>query len=93
MNCVCYNLMNRFQEHLTNLLTTLINNRMRSGTPSTDDGNYQPNLNLLEDNNTGSFDGNTFFYVFLILLGIVTLSSILSSRRGRRIRGNGSSLN
>ena len=90
MNCVCYNIMNSFQTQLENLLSTIVNHRLNSGTPSTDDGAYQPNFNLLDNNNSRSFDTNTFFYFCLILLAIVTLSTMMSSRR--RIGGNTSSL-
>ena len=92
MNCVCYNIMNRFQNSLGEIISALVNNRYNSGLPSTDDGNYRPNFNLLDENNSGSLDGNAFFYICMILLAIVTFSSILSTRR-RRLVGNGSSLN
>ena len=93
MNCVCYNLINRLQTELGNILSTLVNNRISSDTPSTDDGAYQPNFHLLDDQNTPhSFDINTFFYIFIALLAIVTLSSFMGSRR-RRIIGNTSTLN
>ena len=93
MNCVCYNIMNRLQTSLTNLITTAANNRINSGSSTTDDGNYRPNLNLLDNNNQNtSFDLNTFFYVFLILVTFFSFSSVINSRR-RRIGGNGSSLN
>ena len=84
--------MNRFQTQLGNLLTSVINNGINSRLPSTDDGAYRPNLNLLDQNNSSSFDTNTFFYICIILLAIVTLSTMIGSRR-RRIVGNTSSLN
>ena len=93
MNCVCYNIMNILQNHLGTFISTLVNNRLNSGTPSSDDGSYQPNLNLLNLNDPDSFDSNTLFYICLTILAIVTLSSIISSRRRRRLGGNGSSLN
>ena len=92
MNCVCYNIMNRFQNELGNLLSSVINHRINSGLPSTDDGFYQPNLNLLAQSNSNSFDTNTFFYICMILLAIVTFATMIGSRR-RRIVGNTSSLN
>ena len=93
MNCVCYNIMNNLQTSLANLLMTAANNRINSGSSTTDDGNYRPNLNLLDNNNENtSFDLNTFFYVFLILVTFFSFSSIMNSRR-RRIGGNTSSLN
>ena len=92
MNCVCYNLMNTLQNHLGTLISTLVNNRLNSGTPSSDDGAYQPNFNLLNQNDPGSFDSNALFYICMTILAIVTLSSIISSRRRRRFGGNGSSL-
>ena len=91
MNCVCYNLINRLQTELGNIISSAANNRINSGLPSTDDGAYQPNLNLLEQNNSGSFDTNTFIYICMILLAIVTFSSMFRSRR--RIGGNSSTLN
>ena len=91
MNCICYDIMNRFQTQLGNLLSSVINNRINSGFPRTDDGAYQPNLNLLDQNNSGSFDANTFFYICMILLAIVTFSTMIGSRR-RRIVGNTSTL-
>ena len=93
MNCVCYNLLNRLQSELGNILSTLVNNRINSDTPRTDDGAYQPNFHLLDDQNTPrSFDTNTFFYIFISLLAIVILSTLMGSRR-RRIIGNSSTLN
>ena len=92
MNCVCYNIFNRLQNELGNLLSSVINNRLSSGTPSTDDGAYQPNFNLLDNGNSRSFDTNTFFYIFMILLAIVTLSTMIRSRR-RIGGGNSSTLN
>ena len=92
MNCVCYNIFNRLQNELGNLLSSVINNRLNSGTPSTDDGAYQPNFNLLDNGNSRSFDTNTFFYIFMILLAIVTLSTMIRSRR-RIGGGNSSTLN
>ena len=92
MNCVCYNIMNALQTQLSNLLTTLVNNRINSGSPSTDDGSsYQPNFNLLDQDNSTTFDANTFFYICMILLAIVTLSSMIGTRR-RGIGGNRSTL-
>ena len=92
MNCVCYNIINRLQTELGNLISAVVNNGISSGTPSTDDGAYQPNLHLLDQDTSRSFDTNTFFYIFIILLGIATLSSLIGSRR-RRIIGNASTLN
>ena len=92
MNCVCYNIMNNLQTSLANLLMTAANNRINSGSITTDDGNYRPNLNLLDENNqNNNFDLNNFFYVFLILVTFFSFSSIMNSRR--RIGGNTSSLN
>ena len=92
MNCVCYNIINRIQTEIGNLISTVVNNRINSGTPSTDDGSYQPNFNLIEHNNTG-FDINTFFYICMILLALVSLSTLMGSLRRRRIGGNTSTLN
>ncbi len=92
MNCVCYNLFNRLQTELGNIITALVNNRINNSRPSTDDGSYQPNFNLLDQESSRGFDGNTFFYICMILLAIVTLTSMITSRR-RRIVGNSSSLN
>ena len=93
MNCVCYNIINRLQTSLANMITTAANNRINSGSSATDDGNYRPNLNLLDGNNQNtSFDLNTFFYVFLLLVTFFSFSSVINSRR-RRIGGSGSSLN
>ena len=92
MNCVCYNIMNNLQTSLANLLMTAANNRINSGSSTTDDGNYRPNLNLSDENNqNNNFDLNSFFYVFLILVTFFSFSSIMNSRR--RIGGNTSSLN
>ena len=85
--------MNRLQDSLGSILSSLVYNRLNSGLPSTDDGAYQPNFNLLDENNSGSFDSNAFFYICMILLLIVTLSSMISMRRRRRLGGNGSSFN
>ena len=84
--------MNRLQNNLGALISTLVNNRYNNGLPSTDDGHYRHNLNLLNENDDATFDGNTLFYICMIILAIITFSSILSTRR-RRLVGNGSSLN
>ena len=86
MNCVCYNIINNLQRQINNLFTTVANNRLNSGSSSTDDGAYRPNLNLLNtgDQNT-SFDLNTIFYIGLILMTFFSFASILNSRR----RGTG----
>ena len=91
MNCVCYNIINRLQESLGTLISTLVNNRVNTGLPSSDDGTYQPNFNLLNQNNPTSFDSNTFFYICMILLLLITLATMLTSRR-RRLGRNGSSI-
>ena len=92
MNCVCYNIMNALQTQLSNLITALVNNRINSGCASTDDGSsYRPNVNLLDQGNSTTFDANTFFYICMILLAIVTLSSMMGTRR-RGIGGNRSTL-
>ena len=92
MNCVCYDIMNALQTQLSNLLTAVVNNRINSGAPSTDDGSsYRPNFNLLDQGNSTTFDANTFFYICMILLAIVTLSSMMGTRR-RGIGGNRSTL-
>ena len=92
MNCVCYNIFNRLQTELGNLISSAAFNRLNSHNHSTDDGPYQPNFHLLDNNTSSSFDTNTFFYICMILLAIVTLSSMIGSRR-RRIGGNSSILN
>ena len=84
--------MNRLQENLGTLISTLVNNRFNNGLPSSDDGAYQPNFNLLNENNSSSFDSNTFFYICMTLLLIITLTTMIISRRRRRLGGNGSSL-
>ena len=60
--------MNRLQENLGTLISTLVNNRFNNGLPSSDDGAYQPNFNLLNENNSSSFDSNTFFYIVIIII-------------------------
>ena len=91
--CLLIFYMKRLQDSLGTLLSSLVYNRLNSESPSTDDGAYQPNFNLLDENNTNSFDSNSFFYICMILLLIVTLSSMISTRRRRRLGGNGSSFN
>ena len=93
MNCVCYNIINNLQRQINNLFTTVANNRLNSGSSTTDDGAYRPNLNLLNtgDQNT-SFDLNTIFYMGLILMTFFSFASILNSRR-RRTGGFTSTLN
>ena len=91
MNCVCYNIMNAIHNHLGNLASSLVNNRLNSGQPSSDDGAYRPNFDLLNQDNTGSLGSNALFYILMIIIAFVTLSSFINSRR-RRLGGNGSSL-
>ena len=93
MNCVCYNIINHLQRQINNLFTTAANNRLNSGSSTTDDDAYRPNLNLLNtgDQNT-SFDLNTIFYIGLILMTFFSFASILNSRR-RRTGGFTSTLN
>ena len=94
MNCVCQNLYNRIQNSLREMITTLAYNRINNEQPSTDDGSYSPNLNLLNRNNNNNyFDSNLFFNIFFFLLALVTLSSLISFRRRRRLGGNNSSFN
>jgi hypothetical protein len=84
--------MNDLFKQLSNLLTALVNNRINSGSPSTDDGSsYQPNFNLLDQGYSTTFDANTFFYICMILLAIVTLTSMMGTRR-RGFGGNRSTL-
>ena len=89
MNCVCNNLYNMIQNNLREMVSTYANNRINSGSPSTDDGAYNPNLNLLNRENN-NFDSNLFFNIFVFLLALVTLSSFVNYRRRRRLGGNGS---
>ena len=83
MNCVCYNIMNRFQNSLGNLLSTLVNNRFNNGLPSSDDGTYQPNLNLLNDNDSSSFDSNTFFYDITFNYNINNYDNFKKTKKNR----------
>ena len=93
MNCVCYNIINNLQRQINNLFTTAANNRLNSGSSTTDDGAYRPNLNLLgAGGQNTSFDLNTIFYIGLILITFFSFASILNSRR-RRTGGFTSTLN
>ena len=94
MDCICNNYYNMIQNSLSQLITTIAHNRMNSNLPSTDDGSYSPNLNLLnrEDNNN-SFDSNFFFNFLFFILALATLSSFINFRRRRRLGGNNSSCN
>ena len=83
--------MNALQNHLGNLISSLVNNRLNSGQPNSDDGTYQPNFDLLNQDNSDSLGSNALFYIFMIIIAFVTLSSFINSRR-RRLGGNGSSL-
>ena len=92
MDCICYNIMNSIQTSLANLIRAAAQNRINSDLSSTDDGNYQPNLNLLNNNNSNtSYDFNMFFYFIIILITFFSFASIYNNRR-RRIGGNGSAL-
>ena len=93
MDCICYNIINNLQRQLNNLLSTAANSRLNSASSSTDDGLYQPNLNLLDtERQNASLDLNTFFYITLILITFFSFTSMMNSRR-RRIGGNTSTLN
>ncbi len=94
MDCICNNYYNMIQNSLSQLITTIAHNRINSNLPSTDDGSYSPNLNLLnrEDNNN-SFDSNFFFNFLFFILALATLSSFINFRRRRRLGGNNSSCN
>ena len=94
MDCICNNYYNMIQNSLSQLITTIAHNRINSNLPSTDDGSYSPNLNLLnrEDNNN-SFDSNFFFNFLFFILALATLSSFINLRRRRRLGGNNSSCN
>ena len=94
MDCICNNYYNMIQNSLSQLITTIAHNRINSNLPSTDDGSYSPNLNLLnrEDNNN-SFDSNFFFNFLFFILALATLSSFINFRRRRRLGGNNSSYN
>ena len=93
MNCVCYNIFNELQRQLSNLFTTVANNRLNIGSSSTDDGAYRPNLNLLEPNNPNDLlNLNVIFYISIILIAFFSFVSMTNSRR-RRLGGNTSTLN
>ena len=93
MNCVCYNIINNIQRQFANLLSTAAMNRINSDSSTTDDGAYQPNLNLLDTGRQNtSFDLNTFFYIALLFITFFSFASLLNSRR-RRLGGNTSTLN
>ena len=89
MNCICSELYNRIQNSLRELVTVYTNNRINSGPPSTDDGLYRPNLNLLNrENNNTYFDNNLLLNIFFFVLTLVTLSSFVNYRRRRRLGNN-----
>ena len=92
MNCVCYNIINELQRQINNLFTTVANNRLNSGSSSTDDGTYRPNLNLLEPSSPNAFFNlNTIIYISIILIAFFSFASMANSRR--RLGGNTSTLN
>ena len=94
MDCICNNYYNMIQNSLRELISNLAYNRINSNLPSTDDGSYSPNLNLLNrDNNNGTFDSNFFVNFLFFVLALATLSSFINFRRRRRFGGNNSSFN
>ena len=94
MDCICNNYYNMIQNSLRELISNLAHNRINSNLPSTDDGSYSPNLNLLNrDDNNGTFDSNFFVNFLFFVLALATLSSFVNFRRRRRFGGNNSSFN
>ena len=94
MDCICNNYYNMIQNSLRELISSLAHNRINSNLPSTDDGSYSPNLNLLKrDDNNGTFDSNFFVNFLFFVLALATLSSFVNFRRRRRFGGNNSSFN
>ena len=94
MDCICNNYYNMIQNSLRELISNLAYNRINSNLPSTDDGSYSPNLNLLNrNNNNGTFDSNFFVNFLFFVLALATLSSFVNFRRRRRFGGNNSSFN
>ena len=94
MDCICNNYYNMIQNSLRELISNLAYNRINSNLPSTDDGSYSPNLNLLNrDDNNGTFDSNFFVNFLFFVLALATLSSFVNFRRMRRFGGNNSSFN
>ena len=94
MDCICNNYYNMIQNSLRELISNLAYNRINSNLPSTDDGSYSPNLNLLNrDDNNGTFDSNFFVNFLFFVLALATLSSFVNFRRRRRFGGNNSSFN
>ena len=94
MDCICNNYYNMIQNSLRELISNLAYNRINSNLPSTDDGSYSPNLNLLNRNdNNGTFDSNFFVNFLFFVLALATLSSFVNFRRRRRFGGNNSSFN
>ena len=95
MDCICNNYYNMIQNSLNELISTVAHNRINSNLPSSDDGSYSPNLNLLNrrNDNNSLFDSNFFFNFLFFLLALATLSSFINFRRRRRLGGNNSSLN
>ena len=91
MNCYCYNLFNELQRQINNLLTTAAHNRLTSGSSTTDDGAYRPNLNLLEPSVNNTFDLNTLFYAMIVLFTFFSFASMMNPRRRRM--ANRSTLN
>ena len=92
MNCVCQQLFSLIQAQFGNMLSSVISNNISGMTSRSDDGTFEPNLHLLDNQNNHSFDLNSILYFCMIIAAIVMFSSLFSSRRARIMGGNTSKL-
>ena len=92
MNCVCQQLFSLIQTQFGNMISSVISNNISGMTSRSDDGTFEPNLNLLDNQNIHSFDLNSIFYFCMIIAAIVMFSSLFNTRRARIMGGNTSKL-
>ena len=92
MSCVCQELFSFIQTQLGNMLSSVITNNISGSVSRSDDGTFEPNLHLLDNQNTRSFDLNSFFYFCMVIIAMVMFSRIFNTRRGRVAGGNTSKL-
>ena len=85
-NCICQQIYHSISQQLTNLISSLAQNNISSGTSHSVDGSFTPNLHLLDGNST-NFDFNSFAYTVFLIFAVITLATLFRPRRRQGFGG------